>query len=52
MIQGFEGKESIEFVEFLEFIGLKEQEHVQGSILIAVGNSINTTNARNTINKP
>ena len=49
MIQGFEGKESI---EFLEFIGLKEQEHVQGSILIAVGNSINITNARNTINKP
>jgi hypothetical protein len=50
-LEGLRGKEFIELVGFIGFIGLKEREHVQGSILNAVGNTINTTNTRNLINK-
>jgi len=41
----------IEFVGFLGFIGLMNQGQVEGCILFADGNSTNTTNTKNPINK-
>jgi len=49
-LEVWRGIEFIEFVGFFEFIGLMEQSRVEGCILFAGGNAINTTNTRHTIN--